>query len=204
MSVCERWTIKKADHWRIDAFELWCWRRLFRVPWIQGDQTSPFWRRSVLGVRKTNTQEGTGRTDAEAETPILWPPEAKSWLIWKDPEAGKDLRQEKKGRQRMRWLDGITNLMDMSEHTPGVGDRQGSLACCCSWGHKELDTTERLNWTEDTRKHESLDRETQGQLVQLLHFFPTATCKAGIVIPKLQRRKQIQGGLSVCQKACTD
>ena len=55
-----------------------------------------------------------GRTDAEAETPILWPPDAKSWLIWKDPDAGKDWGQEEKGRQRMRWLDGITDSMDMS------------------------------------------------------------------------------------------
>ena len=172
---------------------------------LQGDPTSPSWRRSVLGVRRTNTQEGTGRTDAEAETPILWPPEAKSWLIWKDPEAGRDWRLEEKGMAENEMVEWHHRLNGHEfGWTPGVGDRQGSLACCCSWGHKELDTTERLNWTEDTRKHESLDRETQGQLVQLLHFFPTATCKAGIVIPKLQRRKQIQEGLSVCQKACTD
>ena len=56
----------------------------------------------------------TGRTDAEAQTPILWPPDAKNWLIWKDPDAGKDWRQEERGRQRMRWLDGITSSMDMS------------------------------------------------------------------------------------------
>ena len=55
-----------------------------------------------------------GKTDAEAETPILWPPDVKSWLIWKDPGAGKDWRQEEKGQQRMRWLDGITDTMDMS------------------------------------------------------------------------------------------
>ena len=55
-----------------------------------------------------------GRTDAEAEAPILWPPDAKNWLIWKDPDAGKDWSQEEKGQQRVRWLDGITDSMDMS------------------------------------------------------------------------------------------
>ena len=101
----ESWTIKKAEWWRIDAFELWCWRRLLRVPWTQGDPTSSFWRRSALGF---------GRNDVKAETPILWPPHAKSWLIWKDPDAGKDWRREEKGMTEDRWLDGITNSMDMS------------------------------------------------------------------------------------------
>ena len=102
MYGCESWTMKKAEGWRIDAFELWCWRRLLRVPWTavhpKGNQSWIFiWR-----------------TDAEAETPILRPPDVKNWLTGKDPDAGKDWRLEEKGRQRMRWLDGITNLMDMS------------------------------------------------------------------------------------------
>ena len=87
--------------------------------------------------------------DAEAETPVLWPPHAKSWLIGKDSDAGKDWRQEKKGTTEdeiagwHHWLDGHE-----SEWTPGVGDGQGGPACCNSWGLKESDTTERLNWTE--------------------------------------------------------
>ena len=90
-----------------------------------------------------------GRTDAEAETPKLWPPVVKNWLIQKDPDAGKDWRWEKKGMTEdemaggYHWLDGRE-----SEWTPGVGDGQGGLVCCDSWGHKESDTTERLNWTE--------------------------------------------------------
>ena len=85
--------------------------------------------------------------DTEAETPILWPPHAKSWLTGKDPDAGRDWGRRRRGRQRMEmagwhhWLDGHE-----FEWTPGVGDGQGGLACCNSWGHKELDTTERLNW----------------------------------------------------------
>ena len=89
------------------------------------------------------------RTDVEAETPILWPPDAKSWLIWKAPDAGKDWGQEEKGTTEDEM---IASYHRLNGHgfgwTPGVGDGQGSLACCGSRGHKESDTTEQLNWTE--------------------------------------------------------
>ena len=123
----ESWTVKKAEHWRIDTFELWCWRRLLRVPWTA--------RRSNQSILK--------------ETPILWPPHVKSWLIGKDSDAGRDWGQEENGTTEdetggwHHWLNGRE-----SEWTPGVGDGQGGLACCDSWGRKELHTTEQLNWTE--------------------------------------------------------
>ena len=88
-----------------------------------------------------------GKTDAEAETPILWLPDAKNWLIWIDPDAGKDWRQEEKGTTEdevvgwHHWLNGHE-----FESIPGIGDGQGGLACCSPWGNKELDMTERLNW----------------------------------------------------------
>ena len=90
-----------------------------------------------------------GRTDAEAETPILWAPDAMSWLIGKDPDAGKDWRQEEKGTTEDE-MAGWHHRLDGHEFewTLGVGDGQGGLACCNSWGHKEPDTTEWLNWTE--------------------------------------------------------
>ena len=89
-----------------------------------------------------------GRTDAKAETPVLWPPHAKSWLIGKDSDAGKDLGQEEKGTTEDEMAGWHHQLYGCEfEWTPGVGDRQGGLACCDSWGCKELDTTERLNWT---------------------------------------------------------
>ena len=90
-----------------------------------------------------------GMNDAKAETPVFWPPHAKCWLIGKDSDAGRDWGQEEKGtiEDEMagwhHWLDGRE-----SEWTAGVGAGQGGLACCDSWGHKELDTTERLNWSE--------------------------------------------------------
>ena len=88
-----------------------------------------------------------GRTDAEAETPILWPPDVKNCLIWKDPDTGKDWRQEEKGMTEdemvgwHHWLNGHE-----FEQVPEVGDGQGGLACCSPWGRKESDMTEWLNW----------------------------------------------------------
>ena len=78
------------------------------------------------------------RTDAEAEAPILGPPDAKSRLIGKDPDAGKDWRKKERGWQKMKWLDGITYSLDQILSN---GEGQGSLACCSPWGHKELDMT---------------------------------------------------------------
>ena len=94
-----------------------------------------------------------GRNDAKAETPIFWPPHAKSWLIGKDLDAGRDWGQEEKGTTEDE-MAGWHHQLDEYElgWTPGVGDGQGGLACCNSWGHKESDTTEQLNWTELKRR----------------------------------------------------
>ena len=90
-----------------------------------------------------------GRNDAEAETPVLWPPHVKSWLIGKDPDAGRDWGQEEKGTTEDEMAGWHHRLNGHEfEWTPGVGDRQGGLACCDSWGRKESDTNEWLNWTE--------------------------------------------------------
>ena len=114
---------------------------------LQGDPTSPFWRRS--GPKDLKSWVFIGRTDAEAETPILWPPHVKSWLIGKDPDAGTNWGQEEKGTTEDE-MAGWHHRLDGHEFewTPGVGDGQGGLACCDSRGRKELNTTERLNWTE--------------------------------------------------------
>jgi len=102
-----------------------------------------------------------GRTDAEAETPILSPPHVKSWLIGKDSDAGRDRGQEEKGTtedEMAGWhyrLDGCE-----FEWTPGAGDGQGGLACCSSWGHKESDMTEWLNWLTGSPKKQGSSRKT--------------------------------------------
>ena len=88
MYECENWTIKKAEHQRIGAFELWCWRRPLRAPWTA--------RRSTVNPTGNKPWIFIRRTDVEAETPILWPPDVKNWLIRKDPDAGKDWMQEKR------------------------------------------------------------------------------------------------------------
>ena len=108
MYVCESWTIKNAEHGRIDAFKLWCWRRLLKRP-LDSKKIKPInpkWNQPWIFI---------WRTDAEAEAPILWPLDAESRLIGNDADAGKDWRQEKwMGWQRIRSLDGITDSMYMS------------------------------------------------------------------------------------------
>ena len=101
MYGCESWTIKIAECWRTDAFELWCWRLLES----KIKPVHPKGNKSWIFI---------GRTDAEAETPILWPSNGKNWLIWKDPDAGKIEGGRRRGRQRMKWLDGIIDSMDMN------------------------------------------------------------------------------------------
>ena len=136
----ESWTIKKAECWRIDAFELWCWRTL----------ESPLDCKEIQTAHPKGDQSWVfiGRTDVEAETPILWLPDVKSWLIWKDPDAGKDWRQEEKGTTEDKMVGWHYRLNGYEiGWTLGAGDGQGGLVCCGSWGCKESDTTERLNWS---------------------------------------------------------
>ena len=105
MYGCDSWTVKKAEHWRIDAFELWCWRRLLRVPWT---------------ARRSNQS------------------------ILKETSPGCSLE----GLMLRLKFQYFGHFIWRVDSTPGVGDGQGGLACCDSWGHKELDMTEQLNWTE--------------------------------------------------------
>ena len=105
MYGCESWTIKKAEHWRIDAFKLWSWRRL--------ESTSDCKEIQPVHPKGGQSWVSIERTDAEAETPILWPPHAKSWLLGKDLILGGIEDRRGRGRQRIRWLDGITGSMDM-------------------------------------------------------------------------------------------
>ena len=144
MYGCEE--LDREESW---ALKNWC----FWTVVLEKTLESPMDCKEIHPVHPKGNQSWViiGRTDAEAETPVLWPPHAKSWLIWKDPDAGRDWGQEEKGTTGdemvgwHHWLDGHE-----FEWTPGVGDGQGGLACCNSWGRKESDMTEPLNWTESS------------------------------------------------------
>ena len=138
---CGSWTVKKAERQRIDAFELWCWRRLLRVPWTARRSNQSILKEispgislegMVLKLKLQYFGHLMRRVDSSEKTLML----------------GGIGGRRRRGRQdemagRYHWLDGHE-----FEWTPGVGDGQGGLARCNSWGHKESDTTERLNWTE--------------------------------------------------------
>ena len=135
MYGCESWTIKKAEHWRIDAFELWCWRRLLRVPWTSGrsnqsmlKETSPEY--SLEGLMLKLKLQYFGHL-------MLWTHSLEDWR-WEENGMTED---EMVGWHH--WLSGHG-----FGWTLGVGDGQGGLVCCGSWGHKEWDKNEQLNWTE--------------------------------------------------------
>ena len=138
------WELNCEEGW---APKNWC----FWTVVLKKTLESPLDCKEIQPVHSEGDQpwDFFGRTDAKAETPVLWPPHEESWLIGKDFDAGKDWGQEENGMTEdemagwHHWLDGHE-----SEWTPGVGDGQGGLACCDSWGHKESVTTERLNWTE--------------------------------------------------------
>ena len=141
MYGCENWTIKKAEHWRIDVFELWCWRRLLRVPWTarRSNQStlkeiSPEYSLEGLMLKLKLQYFGhlMRRTDSLEKTLMLGKIEGKRKREWQDEMVGWH-----------HWIDGYE-----FEQALEVGDGQGSLACCSPWGCKQLDTTEWLNWTE--------------------------------------------------------
>ena len=141
MYGCESWSLKKVKHWRIDAFEPWCWRKLLRVPWTARRSNQSILKEispgcSVEGLMLKLKLQYFGYlmriADSFEKTLVL----------------GKVEGRRRRGWQRMRWLDGIINSIDM-----GLGGLRelvmdGGLACCGSWSHKELDMTDRLNWTE--------------------------------------------------------
>ena len=136
MCGCESWTIKKAEHRRIDAFELWCWRRILRVPWTA--------KRSNQSILKEISPEYS-LEGWMLKLQYFGRPDWKNWLIRKDPDAGKDWRQEKwTTEDKMvvwhHWLDGRE-----FEQIPRDGEGQASLACCGPWGYKKSDWAERLN-----------------------------------------------------------
>ena len=152
---CDRWTIKKAEHWRIDAFDLWCCRRLLRVPCPARRSNQSILKEIspgcsleglMLKLKLQNFGHLMRRVDSLEKTLLL----------------GRIGGRRRRGWQRMRWLDGHLNGREF-EWTLRVGDGQGGLASCDSWGHKELDMTEQLNWTE-TKASTLMEDVTSGWL----------------------------------------
>ena len=138
------WELNYKESW---ALKNWC----FRTVVLEKTLESSLDCKEIQPVHSKGDQSWIfiGRTDAKAETPVLWPPDAKNGLIGKEPDAGKDWRQEEKGTtedETVAWYHQF-NWHEF-EQALGVGDGQGSLVCCSPWGLKESDMTERLNWTE--------------------------------------------------------
>ena len=138
--------------WKLDCEESWAPKNwCFWTVVLEKTLESPLDCKEIQLVHPKGDQSWVfiGRTDVEAEAPVLWPPHVKSWLIGKDPDFGRDWGQEEKGMTEDE-MSGWHHRLDghESEWTPGVGDGQGGLVCCDSWGRKESDTTEWLNWTE--------------------------------------------------------
>ena len=140
------WVLDHKEGW---VLKNWC----FWTVVLEKTLESPLDCKEIKPVNPKGNQSWIfiGSTEAETETPILWPPDVKNWLIGKDPDAGKDWRQEEKGMTEDEMV-GWHHWLNRHGFgwTPGVGDGQGGLACCDSWGRKESDTTERLSWTEHT------------------------------------------------------
>ena len=134
MYGCESWTLKKTECWRIDAFELWCQRRLLSL--LDCKEIK------LVNPKGNQLWIFIGRTDVDAEAPILWPPDAKSQFIGKDPNVRKEWRRKDRGLTEVKmvrqhhWLNG-----QEFEQTLEYSGGQGSMTCCSPWGHKELDMT---------------------------------------------------------------
>ena len=139
----QMWELDHREGWVLNN---WC----FQTVVLEKTLDSPLDCKKIQPVNPKGNQPWifTGRTDAKAEIPILWPPDVKNWLIEKDPDAGKDWRQEETGTTEDEMVGWHHRLKGHEfEQAPGVGDEQGGLVCCSPWGCKEWDTTEWLNWT---------------------------------------------------------
>ena len=143
----ESWAIKSWRIWPWALKKTWC----FSTVMLEKTLESPLNCKEIKPGHPKGNQSWTfiRRTDAEAETLVFWPPDTKNWLIRKDPDAGKDWGQEEKGTAEDEMVGWYHRLNGHEfEQALGIGDGQGSLACCSLWSHKESDTTEWLNWIE--------------------------------------------------------
>ena len=169
MYGCKSWTIKKAEHWRIDAFELWCWRRLLRIPWTARRSNQPI-------LKEISTEYSLeGLIWKWSSSPLaIW---CKELTYWKRPWCWKRLKVGGEGDDRGWdgcWMASPTQWTEF-EQALGFVDGQRGLACCSSWGHKKLYTTEQLNWSELT-----------SLIVNLLNYF---IWQSGLIITSVDKKQ---------------
>ena len=175
--------------WELDYKESWVQKNwCFWIVVLEKTLESPLDCKEIKPIHRKGNQSWIfiGRTDAEAETPILWLPDPKNWLIWKDPDAGKDWRQEEKGMTEdemvgwHHWLYG-----QKFKQALGVGDGQGSLSCCSPWGCKDWGTE--LNWDLKVKRHSGRSVDCRGPRICLL-----VTINHILQRPKQQRNSKVQ------------
>ena len=195
MYGCESWTVKKAEHWKIDAFELWFWRRILE---------SPLDSKEIQPIHPEGGQFWVfiGRTDAEAETPILWPPHAKSWLIGKDLDAGRDWGQEEEGTTGWDgWMASLTRWTWVWVNSgswwwtgrPGMLRFMGSQRVRHNWV-TELNWTESVEVTNRFKGLDLIDRVHEELLWMEVH----GTVQEAVIktIPKIKKCKKAKGCLT--------
>ena len=158
--------------WELDHKESWVLKNwCFWIVVLEKTLKSPLNCKEIQPVHPKRNQSWIfiGMTAAEAETPILWSPDAKNWFIGKDPDAGKDWRRGEKGTTENEMVGWHHRLNRHEfESTPGVGDGQGDLACCSPWGLKESYTTEQLNWTEPLEGGNVVGGEYRGRVKKII------------------------------------
>ena len=137
MYKCKIWTMKKVERWRIDVLQLWCWRRLLRVPWTAR-------RYNQLILKEINPEYSLEGLMLKLKLQFFGHLMQRANSLEMTLMLGKIEGKRRRGQQRTRWLDGTAKSMEF-EQVPGDGEGQGNLVCCSPWGHKELDTTEQLN-----------------------------------------------------------
>ena len=178
--ICESWTVKKAECRRLDTFELWCWRRLLRVPWTA--------RRSKQSILK-EISPGISLEEMMLKQKLQYFGHLMRRLALEKTDAGRDWGQDKGTTEdeMAGWHHGLDGCE--SEWPPGVGDGQGGLVCCDSWGRKELDTTERLNWTELSHTAVGLQLQHTGSLLgctdsPAVTYWLSCSAACGILVPR--------------------